>query len=153
MPYEVELKQVPRRNLAAVKFHATIAELPQQMGTAFGAVIAYLGNIDRKPAGPAVSLYTPTAEDEFDVEAGFVVAAPVMGDGHVVPAELPASEVATTTHVGPYEGLPGAYEAIQAWIRTQGREPGDQMWEEYFSGPEAPPEQIRTGIYWLLKPR
>ena len=43
------------------------------------------------------------------------------------------------------------YEAVLSWIRAQGREPGDLMWEEYFSEPTAPPEQTRTDVYWLLK--
>jgi effector-binding domain-containing protein len=78
----------------------------------------------------------------------------VEGDCHVVAVELPAGEVACTTHIGPYEGLPQAYEAIEAWMKQHGREAaGSTIWEEYLTGPETPPEQTRTDIYGPLKPR
>jgi AraC family transcriptional regulator len=65
-----------------------------------------------------------------------------------------AGEVACTTHIGPYEGLPQAYEAIEAWMKQRRREAaGLTIWEEYLTGPETQPEQTRTDIYWPLKPR
>jgi effector-binding domain-containing protein len=78
----------------------------------------------------------------------------VTGDGNVVPAELPEGEVVTTTHIGPYEGLPQAYEALQAWMRREGKEPATNlMWEEYVTGPETPPPETRTIIYWPVRSR
>ncbi|HLG10574.1 MAG TPA: GyrI-like domain-containing protein [Dehalococcoidia bacterium] len=71
-----------------------------------------------------------------------------------VRADLPAGEVAKTTHVGPYAAPPQAYEAIQAWMRREGREPANHvMWEEYVTGPETPPAQTSSIVYWPLKPR
>lgn len=154
MPYDIELKTVAARPIAAVKFRARIADLPQHMGQAFGAVMEYLGRAGVQPSGPAVSLYHQLDDGEFEVAAGFYVAPAVAGDGYVVPVELPAGDVATTTHIGSYEGLMRAYEAIQAWMQQHGRAGiDDTMWEEYFSGPEAPPEETRTVVYWLLKPQ
>jgi effector-binding domain-containing protein len=153
MSYQIEVKRLDKHNVAAVRFRASIAEMPQHMGAAFGDVMGYLTRTGIQPEGPAVATYTPQGEGVFDVAAGFLVAAAIEGDGHVVPVDLPAGEVATTLHVGPYEGLPQAYEAIQAWMQAMGREPGMTMWEEYLTGPEVPPEQTRTIVYWPLKPR
>jgi len=56
--------------------------------------------------------------------------------------------------VGPYAAPPQAYEAIQAWMRREGREPANHvMWEEYVTGPETPPAQTSSIVYWPLKPR
>jgi effector-binding domain-containing protein len=154
MNYDIEVRQVETRPIAAVRFRAKVAELPQHMGAAFGAVMEYLGKTGTTPNGPALSLYDIVGEGEFEVAAGFYVPSPIEGDGHVVPVELPAGEAAFTTHMGSYEGLHEAYAAIQAWIQENGRESaGNTMWEEYFSGPEAPPEETRTDIYCPLKPR
>jgi effector-binding domain-containing protein len=151
--YEIEARTLEKHNVAAVRFRSKVADMGQHMGAAFGSVMEYLTRNNIPPEGPAVSHYVPVAEGEFDVAAGFLVAGPIDGDGHVVPVELPAGEVAVTTHVGPYDDLPKAYEAIQAWISAEGREPDVAMWEEYVTGPETPPQQTRTIIYWLLKPR
>ena len=153
MSYEIEIKRLAKHDIAAVKFRGSIADLPQHMGAAFEATMGYLVRSGIQPEGPAVALYKPLGEDDFDVTAGFLVSAPIEGDGHVVPAELPEGEVATTLHVGSYESLTEAYAAIQAWMAREGREPGETMWEEYLSGPETPPEQTRTIVYWPLRPR
>ena len=153
MDYEIELKALQLQHLAVVRFHASEAEMAQQMGAAFGAVIEYLTRNGLQPQGPAVAVYTEPFGTVFDVAAGFVVAAPITGDGHVVPDELPAGEAAVTMHVGPYEGLSDAYQAVQAWIEREAREPAGKTWEEYLDGPETPPEQTRTVLYRPLKPR
>ena len=153
MAYEIEVKNLQKHDVAAVKFRAAVSDLPQHMGGAFGAAIDYLARNGIQPEGSAVALYTPLPDNVFDVAAGFLVATPIEGDGHVVPVELPAGEVATTMHIGPYEGLPQAYEAVQAWMQREGRQPADMMWEEYLTGPETPPAETRTIVYWPLKPR
>ena len=153
MNYDIEVKKLAKHDIAAVRFRGSIAELPQHMGAAFGDAMGYLVRNGIQPEGPAVAMYTPVTNGVFDVAAGFLVAAPIEGDGHVVPAALPAGEVATTVHVGSYESLTDAYEAVQAWIQREGREAAETMWEEYLSGPEAPPEETRTIVYWPLKPR
>lgn len=150
MAYQIELKKQPRRDLAVVKFRATVADMGQRIGAAFGAVHAYLLQAGIQVQGPAVAFYTPGVH-EFDVAAGFIVPSPIPGDGTVVPGELPACEAAVTTHVGGYDSLPAAYAAIQTWIRASGREPAESMWEEYWSGPSTPPENIRTDIFWPVK--
>jgi effector-binding domain-containing protein len=88
----------------------------------------------------------------FDVAAGFYVESPIDGDGHVVPVELPAGDVARTTHIGPYADLPKAYEAVAARAKQDGRELATEMWEEYYSPPETPPAETRTDVYWPLRP-
>ncbi len=156
MFYEIESRNVPAFHLAAVKFTAAIPEIGQQIGPAFGAVMQYLERTGMQTLGGAVALYEPAggAEEAFHVTAGFTIPSPIEGDGHVIHVEVPASEAAFTTHVGPYEELPRAYEAIQEWMQQNGREAADMpMWEEYHSGPEVPPAEIRTDIYRPLKPR
>lgn len=155
MVYEIETRNVPAFYLAAVKFTATIPEIGQHIGPAFGAVMQYLERTGVQTLGGAVALYEPASGAQaFHVTAGFTIPSPIEGDGHVVHVEVSASEAAFTTHVGPYEELPRAYEAIQEWLKQNGREAADApVWEEYHSGPETPPAEIRTDIYWPLEPR
>jgi effector-binding domain-containing protein len=116
--------------------------------------MAHLGRAAIVPRGPAVARYEPTT-DGFTVAAGFPVDAPVEpGDG-VDNIVLPAGEVAHTTHLGPYDQLPKTYEALRAGVEAQGRSlvDGAAMWEEYWSGPDTPPEATRTEVFWPVAPR
>jgi len=58
-----------------------------------------------------------------------------------------------TVHVGPYDTLSSTYEALQAWIETQGRTPATAMWEVYLTDPdqEPDPSKWRTEVYWPVE--
>jgi effector-binding domain-containing protein len=153
MNYEIEVLAVPARTLAVTKFHVARDDLPdmgETMGSAIGRVMNALSAAGAAPVGPPIACYEP-AGDGFDVAAGFPVTSPVVGEG-VMTMELPSAEVAHTTHVGSYEELPKAYEALQAEVEARGRHLDDRapMWEQYMTGPDQPPEQTRTEVYWPL---
>lgn len=152
MDYEIRVEQLAQRDVAAVKLRGKAADLPVQLPAAFGAVVAYLQRQGISPRGPAVAIYDQRGGDQLEVAAGFYVPSRIEGDGHVVPAVIPACSAAVTTHVGSYDELARAYAAMRSWMQREGREPADTtMWEEYSSGPETPSEQARTDVYWPLR--
>ena len=153
MPYNVEIKQIESRPVAAVKFTAGVAEMASKFGAAFGQIMQYVTQSGAQIAGPAIGYYEQLGNERFNVTAGFVVAQPIEGDGQVVPFELPAGKIATTMHVGPYETLPEAYAALMEQAEAQGMEIDmtSPMWEEYLTGPDVPPEQTQTVICWPVK--
>lgn len=104
MAYDVKIIEVPRRDVAVVRTRTTFDGIPAAMGSAFGRVAAVLGPRGLLGDGPAVGRYTEMdpATGKVTVAAGFVVPAAIEAAGDVVPDELPAGEVATATHVGPY---------------------------------------------------
>ncbi len=151
MEYEVEIQQEQGRYFAVTRFEARPDEIAEKVGVAFGTVADYLGRHGMETVGPAVSYYD-IRPDGFGIAAGFVVAGPFDGDGTVVPLQLPAGEVAVTTHLGAYEELPHAYAAIQSQMKERGRELDESaMWEEYWSPPETPVEETKTVVYWPLR--
>src|SRR5262249_4341610 len=91
----------------------------------------------------------------FNLEVGVELEAPFGGHGEVVGSWLPAGEVATTTHLGPYQQLGAAHEAIQKWCSANVREPIRPCWEIYGHWQDEwndDPSKIRTDVYYLLKP-
>lgn len=151
MSYWVEIVHEPARHLAVVHYHADADHVAQKVMAAFGSVGAYLVREGVRPIGPPVSRYE-MHDGEFDVDTGFPVSEPVKGDGHVVPLDLPEGDCATTVHVGRYQDLGRAYEALRTRAAEQGH-PVDEtaaMWEEYLTGPDVPPEDQRTVVHWPL---
>lgn len=151
--YDVEFAHETGRHLAVVRYDARPEDIGRKAGEAFGAVAGYLARIGVAVTGPAVTCYD-MGEDVFHVASGFVVEGPFEPGGGVEPFQLPEGEVATTTHIGPYDQLGKAYDAVRESARAQGRDVEDagMMWEEYWSGPEAPPEETRTVVFWPVKP-
>jgi effector-binding domain-containing protein len=103
------------------------------------------------PDGPAIGFYE-IRPDGLTASVGFVVEEPYEGDGTVVSFDLPRCQVVTGVHVGPYDHLPAAYEALREAAVEQGCTIDEsEMWEEYLTGPDTPPEQTRTRISWPLQ--
>jgi effector-binding domain-containing protein len=151
MVYEISEEVEYLRHLAVVRFSASPEEIPQRIGPAFGTVFDYLDRHDIVPLGPPVGCYVTGAGATFEVRAGCAVDVPIRPDGDVEPYDLPTGESLTTVHTGPYDDLPRAYEALETRAHELGRELDTLMWEEYLTGPEVPPEQMRTAIHWPLK--
>jgi effector-binding domain-containing protein len=155
MSYRVEIRDIAAQHAAVVRLTAETASIPEKLGQAFGAALQYLTGAGRTVTGPAIAYFEQVGEDHLDVRAGFRVDTPVEGDGQVIPFDLPAGRIATTTHLGSYDQLPEAYAAIIEGAAAQGEEidPKSPMWEEYYSGPETPPEETRTVVCWPVKTR
>jgi effector-binding domain-containing protein len=151
MGYRVEVVHEQTRHLAVVRFRATPAELPGKVSRAFGTVGAYLMRERLRPAGPPITRYE-LRDGEFEVATGFPVSVSVVGDGTVVPLDLPECDCLTTVHVGRYEDLGRAYEALRAAAVESGRpvDEGSPMWEEYLTAPDVPADRQRTVVHWPL---
>lgn len=76
----------------------------------------------------------------FDFEVGVKVAVPVKATGRLRSSELPAAMVARTIYSGPYEGLPSAWGEFNKWLKANGHEPAENLWELYFVGPQSTPD-------------
>ena len=135
MEYAVTLEQRVEQPAAVVRGRVAVEGLPAFLGGAFGEVGAALAAQNLAPAGPPFGRYR-VVEDGFDVEAGFPASGTVAGTGRVEPSALPGGPVATTTHVGSYDGVAAAYEAVTEWVESAGYTVDGEPWECYLDGPE-----------------
>jgi effector-binding domain-containing protein len=130
--------------------------------SAFGKAFPALFAAGVTPAGPAFARYTNTTQEpEFtaDIEIGFPLARPLADlhegepaevDGmQVVGSELPAGDVAVTSHVGAYDGLGEAWGGLMGAIGAMGRAPGEPFWESYVTepSPDMDPATLRTDLF------
>jgi effector-binding domain-containing protein len=150
--YEMKEQVEPQRHLAVKRFTATADQIGPLVGEAFGAVYHFVGRHGLTPVGAPIACYVMGSGQDFDVRAGCEVGVPVQPEGDIEPYLLPGGPALTTEHVGPYDELPKAYEALEAHARETGHDLDmTVMWEEYLTGPEVPPDQTRTVIHWPLK--
>ncbi len=135
MEYAVTLEQRAEQPAAVVRGHVDVEELPAFLGGAFGEVGAALGAQRLVPAGPPFGRYR-IVDGGFDVEAGFPASSAVAATGRVEPTVLPGGPVATTMHVGSYDGVSAAYAAVQEWVGSSGYVVAGDPWECYLDEPD-----------------
>jgi effector-binding domain-containing protein len=135
--------------LAAV-IRLTIAreEIRNVMGPGIREVMAALAAQGIAPAGPWFTHHLRMDPEVFDFEICVPVATPVTAVGRVQPGQLPATRVARTVYVGPYEGLGAAWGEFEAWIKSNEHTSGPDLWEIYVAGPESStdPATFRTEL-------
>lgn len=141
MTYDVELVELEPQPVAVMCSTQPAAGIGAFLGHAFGAVMQVIGAQGLAPSGIPFARYR-MAGDQFEIEAGFPVSGPVTADGDVEPSELPGGTAAQTMHVGAYDAVGAAYEALQAWLADNGWQPSGAPWEQYLDEPTVP--QPRT---------
>lgn len=139
----------------AAVIHLTISrsEMMKQFGPAVGELMAALADQGVAPVGAVFAHHLKMAPDNFDFELGVKVSAPVEAAGRVKPGQLPAARVARAVYSGPYEGLPSAWGEFDAWMRVNGHEQAENLWELYSVGPHSSPDPAnwRTELNRPLK--
>ena len=126
-----------------IRARVSRAEIPGFLNAAFPEIFVLLQSQGVAIVAAPFARYGMT-EEAFEVSAGFPVESAPEPGGRVESGQLPGGEVATTVHVGSYDGLAGAFHAVGEWIRANGREIAGDPWEEYLDGPEVPEPRTRV---------
>jgi effector-binding domain-containing protein len=147
---DIELTQHREQDTAVVHDRVPTGEIKQLFDRALPAVTAALGAQGAHPVGPPFAWDFGMPTDTFEVEVGFPVAGPIAAAGGVAAGTLPEGPVVRAVHVGSYDTLPQTYDEMFAWMKTEGLEPADAMWEVYLSDPsrQPDPETWRTEVWW-----
>jgi effector-binding domain-containing protein len=150
MPYQCELKQQPAKPTLSIRTRAAVQDLPTLFGKVIGEIMKYLGELGERPAGMPYSAYYNLDMQNLDVEIGFPVAHKLAGKGEIQASEIPGGKLASVMHVGPYDKMGAAYDALTQWVKAQGLETTGVAYELYYTGPETPPQDTRTEILFPI---
>lgn len=153
MSYEIELQDVEPQPVLSIKTKCKIAEIGPIINQILPEVYTYLETHGVKPIGPPFTRYHGMVDDDVELECGFPVAESQPGEGRIELGELPGGTVARTMHVGPYEDLPKAHDALDSWIKETGKESAGLQWERYWTDPgkEPDPAKQETELLWPVK--
>jgi effector-binding domain-containing protein len=146
--YTVEQRVLRERPVAVVRGKARLEEMSAFLGHAYGTVAGYLERLDLPIAGMPYARCRHLGDGDFEIEAGFPVPVAIEPEGEVEPSILPGGTAVATWHVGPYQRLGAAYEALMAWVADHDGELLGPAWEVYYTDPnEQPdPETWRTEV-------
>lgn len=158
--YEIHERTQPEQPTAVRGAVLAVAEIGPWLGETYSAIARVLDRHGAAPGGRPFARYRRIEGDRFQVEAGFpteealsIPGPPDEEDG-VHASTLPGGPAAVTVHVGPYDAMEPAYEAVSRWIAQRGGEPTGAPWEIYESDPvvEPDPAAWRTEIVQPYRP-
>lgn len=136
----------------SIRVRTSVANLPKEIGKAYGAIGAYLEELGEAPADAPFTAYYNMDMDNLDVEMGFPVSKPLTGKGEIKASCVPAGKQASCMYKGTYEKMAPTYEALTAWVAEKGMEPTGIVYEYYYNAPgEVPDDELLTKIVFLLK--
>jgi effector-binding domain-containing protein len=152
MSDEVTVKDVPAVRAAAMQVETSPQTIGEDLGRAYGAVMAYMGARGLAASDVPLCFYRSWEQDNWVIEAGVPVEGEVMEADGVHLLEIPGGEAATVLHVGPYMELGRAHAALAAWCQEHGREMV-ASYERYITDPEEVPDpaQYQTEVIWPLR--
>ncbi|MEQ1552478.1 GyrI-like domain-containing protein [Sphingorhabdus sp.] len=141
--------------LAAPQIIQTTAQAAAviQLTVPHGELMSALTAQGVEPIGAVFAHHLTMSPDVFDIELGMKVSKSVKAAERMKPDELPATKVARTIYSGPYEGLPSAWGEFDAWLKANGHEKAECLWERYSVGPQSTPDSAdwRTELNRPLK--
>lgn len=151
MKYEIVVETAQAELIAAVRATVTIAEIGRAWKPALDQAWAFLKTNGELRPGHNLFLYhhPEHRNDPMDVDFGVQVGRTFQPQGNVRCVATPAGEVARTVHVGPYEQLGVAHDAIHAWCAANNRKIAEASWEVYGDW-NSDPARLETTIKYLL---
>ena len=108
-------------------------------GPAVGDLMTTLAAQGVEPVGAVFAHHLKMTPDAFDFELGVKVAAPVKANRTRQTGRASGGKGRAYGVQRSYEGLPSAWADFDKWIRANGHEQAEDLWEVYSVGPQSTP--------------
>ena len=144
---ECSIVTVERQLAAVIRAQVRMPEIPRAERTMRAKLDAAIATLDVGPLGAAFTLWRPPVDGRMDLQPGILVSRPFVPVGEVMPSALPAGRAVYLLLVGPYDGIPAAWQKLFAWCEQEGLRRAGINWQVY---DEDDPAQPKTSLYALL---
>ncbi|HOJ00504.1 MAG TPA: GyrI-like domain-containing protein [Anaerolineaceae bacterium] len=152
MKYDCRIIEAKDQPVLVVRTITAVENLPAFFGEAYGSIMQYLEELGEQPVGMPFAAYYNLDMKALDVEAGFPVARSLPAKDKIHSGMIAGGKFGITLHVGSYDTVEPAYEALTAYVKQQGFEPTGVAYEYYLNDPgEDPSIKPETEIRFPLK--
>lgn len=152
-PEACTLIDLEKQHVATIRVTIKPEDVARTLAVALPEVMKHVTKEGATIAGPPFSRYHKRSDDQFELEAGIPVAAPIREGGRVKASTLPGGKAATVWHIGKYHDLPKSYAKLEAWMKSRNHDVSAAFWEVYWTDPglEPDPRKWKTQIIWPIK--
>lgn len=131
MAYEILTANLPASEAIAIRAQLAMSELQGFFSEAFLELREVIRQGGAQTVGPPFVRYYSVTPDRADVEAVMTCDKPVKVSGRVKTLHLNAAQAAIVRHVGRYDKMKPAYDAITQWMSNNGKHPTEVPREVY----------------------
>ncbi len=150
--FEVTVQTLSTQLTATARLTTTPQKQQDDMRTAMTAVWNQLDSTNVEPTGYPFGRILSSDANSISLEVGFPVGTKITAANGISPSSLPEGTVAMTDYTGPYEKIGTAHQAIQDWIKANGKTANGAPWEVYFSDPsDTAPDQLKFQIFYPIR--
>ena len=151
MNAQCQIENRAAQHIVSVRTRTPVSAMAAVIGPLYGRIMAYVSELGAAPTGaPFVAYYNMDMAD-LDIEVGFPVDRALPSRGDLAAGVLAAGDYGSCMHIGPYDQVGPAYNALTEFIQQQGRTPTGVAYEFYFNSPqETAPEQLQTLVVFPL---
>lgn len=152
--HEVKELNWPERTFITKRDTVSFDQLKDFFGKNYGAIYTEIQKAGFEANEPPCAIYYSV--DEVKKVTDLAAAVPVKRSTPELKGfkktTIPKSRVVSTTHIGSYESMMPAYEALEKYLKEHSLN-RELVIEEYFSDPEVEkdPDKWKTNIYFLVK--
>ncbi len=153
MNYKIVVRETDPQPMMAIRATCRAAEIGAILQEILPEVWRFLEAKKVKPAGPPFTRFFSYDDGVVDLEGGIPVEKTVDGEGRIAAGELPGGPAATTLHIGPYNTLPEAHDALHTWMHEHNKVSAGPQWEFYRTDPgrEPDPSRWETELIWPIR--
>ncbi|HAU32181.1 MAG: Transcription activator effector binding protein [Desulfotomaculum sp. 46_296] len=152
MSYKCEVSFRYIQLALTVRTTTRLQDLPKVMEKSLREIKEHLAKFEEEPTGPPFAAYYDMNMESFEVEIGFPVSRAFAETDNMKTSVIPGGKIASCTHTGPYLGIPKAYQFLSNWVKENGYETKEVVYEIYFNDPAVtPPQELTIQIFLLLK--
>ena len=144
---EQVIAESPRRFVLYQHHEVDEADLPPTVGRSFQALYARVAEAGVIPVGPPFVIYDIDRSEpgiHWIMDVCVPISAPMSASPQFDYMELPATRVVSLLHIGPYDTLGKAYDAIESYVADKGLNVAGPPREFYLSPPDVAPNEIQT---------
>lgn len=118
---EPEFKEREEVPYVAIRTVVPMKEIAQRVPPLIPKVYEWLDARGHDPAGPLFFRYLRIDDgNQLDLEVGVPLTEKIDGDDRIQPGSFPAGGYAVARLKGPYDDLPKAWSAFEAWREREG---------------------------------
>ena len=149
---EITVEEMDAVQYIGIRRMAKVSELADVFTDRYGQLDAFCKKHNIEPAGMPMAFYHTWDGIETDLEAAFPVAKKVSGEGDIHYGTMPAMQVVSAVHYGPYESSESTHMAIDSYLEQNELVNNGPVCEIYMNDPSTvAPEEIQTKIMYPVK--